>query len=375
VKERILIVAGEVSGDLHAAGLISELKKIKPEMEFFGIGGSQMQTQGVKILYHTDQMAFLGFWEVLRHLGFIRKVRQSLLEEIGRHSCRLAILVDYPGFNLRLAKDLKQRKIPVIYYISPQVWAWGGKRIEKIKRWVEHMIVFFPFEESLYFQNKVKVTFVGHPLVELAKPALTREEFYRSLQASSEQRFIGLFPGSRHQEIEQHLSIMLKVGQILKKRRKELTFLMAVAPGINSEEIETMLPPDLPVRLLSNRNYEIMSYSELLLVKSGTSTVEAALCGTPFVVMYKTSPVSYLIAKRLVKVPHLAMANLLAGKRVVPEFIQNQAHPQNIASEMHNLLEDQQRYQSIKTELSEIQKKLGSGNAYQKAAEVVAEYL
>ena len=237
------------------------------------------------------------------------------------------------------------------------------------------MIVFFPFEESLYSQNKVKVNFVGHPLVELAKPTLTREEFYRSLNAPSEQKFIGLFPGSRPQEVEQHLPIMLKVGQILKKRRKELAFLIAVAPGINSEKIRSMLPADLPVRLLSNRNYEIMSYSELLLVKSGTSTVEAALCGTPFAVMYRTSPLSYVIAKRLVKVPHLAMANLLAEKRVVPEFIQNQAHPQNIASEMHNLLEDQQRYQSIKTELGKIRKKLGSGNAYQKAAEVVAEYL
>ncbi|OGC90472.1 MAG: lipid-A-disaccharide synthase [candidate division Zixibacteria bacterium RBG_16_48_11] len=375
MKERILIVAGEVSGDLHAAGLISALKKIKPELEFFGIGGSQMQNRGVKVLYHTDKMAFLGFWEVLRHLGFIRQVRRSLLEEIDGRPCRLAILVDYPGFNLRLANDLKKRKIPVIYYISPQVWAWGGKRIEKIRRLVEHMIVFFPFEESLYSQNKVKVNFVGHPLVELAKPTLTREEFYRSLNAPSEQKFIGLFPGSRPQEVEQHLPIMLKVGQILKKRRKELAFLIAVAPGINSEKIRSMLPADLPVRLLSNRNYEIMSYSELLLVKSGTSTVEAALCGTPFAVMYRTSPLSYVIAKRLVKVPHLAMANLLAEKRVVPEFIQNQAHPQNIASEMHNLLEDQQRYQSIKTELGKIRKKLGSGNAYQKAAEVVAEYL
>lgn len=375
MKERILIVAGEVSGDLHAAGLISELKKIKPEHEVFGIGGSQMQNQGVKISYHTDKMAFLGFWEVLRHLGFIREVRRSLLKEIDRQPCRLAILVDYPGFNLRLAKDLKQRKIPVIYYISPQVWAWGRKRIEKIRRLVEHMIVFFPFEESLYSLNKVKVTFVGHPLVELAKPTLTREEFYRSLNAPSDQKFIGLFPGSRPQEVKQHLSIMLKVGQILQKRRKELAFLMAVAPGINSEEIKTMLSPDLPVSLLYNRNYEIMSYSEFLLVKSGTSTVEAALCGTPFVVMYKTSPLSYLIAKHLVKVPHLAMANLLAEKRVVPEFIQNDAQPQKIASEMFSLLENQKRYQAIKTELSQIRKKLGSGNAYQKAAKVVAEYL
>jgi len=370
-----LIVAGEVSGDLHAAGLIAELKKTRPELEFFGIGGSQMQNQGVKILYHTDKMAFLGFWEVLRHLEFIRKVRRSLVKEIGRQPCRLAILVDYPGFNLRLAKDLKKRKIPVIYYISPQVWAWGRKRIGKIKQLVEHMLVFFPFEERLYSQNNVKVTWVGHPLVELAKPNLTREEFYRSLNAPSEQKFIGLFPGSRPQEIKQHLPIMLNVGQILKKRKKELAFLIAAAPGINSEEIKTMLPPDLPVRLLSNRNYEIMTYSELLLVKSGTSTLEAALCGTPFVVMYKTSPASYLIAKRLVKVPHLAMANLLAEKRVVPEFIQNQAHPQGIASEMLNLLDGHRRYQSIKMELGKIRNKLGSGNAYQKAARVVAEYL
>ena len=375
MSKRILIVAGEVSGDLHAAGLIQEMLKLHPNLEFFGIGGEEMKKKGVRLLYHVDQLSFMGFWEVLKHLKFIRQVRRGLLQEVDSNNSKLAILVDYPGLNLKLAEDLKKRSLKVVYYISPQVWAWGEKRIQKIKKYVDKMIVFFPFEKELYEKHSIKVEFTGHPLLQLARPKLSRTEFYQRLNANGNQRFIGLFPGSRPQEVKQHLPIMLKAGEKIRAKKEEVEFLIGLAPGIPSDQVRKSLPPRLPVQVLKNFTYEIMSYSELLLVKSGTSTLEAALCGTPFVVMYKVNPLSYLVAKRLVKIPHLAMANILAGRKIVPEFIQNQAQPDKIADEIIRLLEDQKRYQSVKSELSQIRSKLGAGQPYHKAAQAIAEFL
>lgn len=188
MSQRILIVAGEVSGDLHASGLIKELLKIKPGLEFFGIGGGLMKASGVRLLYDVKQLSFMGFWEVLKHLKFVRQVRKEVLREVEAGFCQLAILVDYPGFNLRLADDLKKKNVTVVYYISPQIWAWGEGRIEKIKKCVEKMIVFFPFEKELYERHSVKVEFVGHPLLELAKPRLSREKFYEKLKVTGTEK-------------------------------------------------------------------------------------------------------------------------------------------------------------------------------------------
>lgn len=375
MSKRILIVAGEVSGDLHAAGLIQEMLKIDPNLEFFGIGGEEMGKRGVKLLYHVDQLSFMGFWEVLKHLEFIRQVRKSLMQEVDSKNPKLAILVDYPGLNLRLAEDLKKRSLKVAYYISPQVWAWGERRIQKIKKYVDKMIVFFPFEKELYEKHSIKVEFTGHPLLHLAQPKLSRAEFYQRLNANGNQRFIGLFPGSRPQEVKQHLPIMLKAAEKIRANKEGVEFLIGLAPGIPPDLVRKDIPSRLPVQVLDNFTYEIMSYSELLLVKSGTSTLEAALCGTPFVVMYKVNPLSYLVAKRLVKIPNLAMANILAGRQIVPEFIQNQAQPDKIAEEMLKLLKDQKRYQLIKSELTQVREKLGTGQAYLEAAQAIVEFL
>lgn len=375
MTKRILVLAGEVSGDLHAAGLIKELQRLRPDLEFLGIGGEQMKACGVKLFYHINQLSFLGFWEVVKHLNFIRQVKKRLLAEMDSDPCHLAVLVDYPGFNLRLAEDLKKRSIPIIYYISPQIWAWGGKRIEKIKKLVEKMIVFFPFEEELYQKHSVNVEFVGHPLAELAKPRLGKREFLERLGLEQECQLIGLFPGSRLQEVRQHLPIMLRAVEIIQATKNEFHFLIGLAPGIEIGFAESMLPANLPVKIVDGYNYDIMAYSELLLVKSGTTTVEASLSGTPFVVMYKVSPLSYLIAKRMVKIPNLAMANILAGRQIVPELIQNEATPERIAREMSGILEDQARYARIKKELGAIRHKLGTGNVYLKAAQNVAEFI
>ncbi len=375
MSQRILISAGEVSGDRHAAGLIQELQRIKPGIEFFGLGGYEMKNLGVSILYRVDQLSFMGFWEILKHIKFIRKVKENLLKEVDRQPCKLAILVDYPGFNLRLAEELKKRGVTIIYYISPQVWAWGQKRIEKIKKLVDLMLVFFPFEEELYQKHAVNVRFVGHPLVQLAKPRLSQVEFFRTLSVKIDKRFIGLFPGSRPQEIQKHLPIMVQAGQLILNKYPDFEFLISLAPGIKLEEIKESIPDSFPVRILDNHTYDIMGHSEFLIVKSGTSTVEAALCGTPFVVIYKTSPLTYLIAKQLVQVPHVAMANILAEKRVIPEFIQNQTKPEKIAQTVTEILENRSQYDSIKAELAKVRQKLGSGNAYRQAAEAVVEYL
>jgi lipid-A-disaccharide synthase len=375
MKKRILVVAGEVSGDLHAAGLIQELQKMTSDLEFFGIGGDKMKSCGVKSLFHINQLSVLGFWEVLKHLNFFRRVKNQLLAEVEASSCHLAILVDYPGFNLRLAADLKKRSIPIVYYISPQIWAWGEKRIEKIKKYVGKMIVFFPFEEELYRRHSVKVEFVGHPSLELAIPTLSRKQFCDLIGVNESEKLIGLFPGSRIQEVKQHLPVMAQAAGIIRSQLGNFQFLVGLAPGIDKDFVKSLLPSNSPIGISEGHNYEIMKYSEILLVKSGTSTVEAALSGTPFVVMYKTSPISYFIARRVVKISNLAMANILVGKKIVPEFIQNLATPEKIATESVSILKDQARYLKIKEELQGMRGRLGTGNAYRKAAQAVAELI
>ncbi|MCI0531336.1 MAG: lipid-A-disaccharide synthase [candidate division Zixibacteria bacterium] len=375
MKKRVLISAAEVSGDLHASGLMLELLKIDPRLEFFGLGGDKMAKAGCKLLYHAKQLSFMGFWEVLRNLNFIRRVRKNLLRELDSSPCRLGILVDYPGFNLKLAEELKKRNIPVIYYISPQIWAWGAGRMEKIKRLVEKVIVFFPFEKRLYDQHGVKSDFVGHPALEIARPSMSREEFFRKNNLDPSATYIGLLPGSRLQEIRQHLPVMLETAGVLKSKIGNLQFLIAQAPGIEFDRIKSRIPAAFSARILQHATYDIMAYSRFLIVKSGSGTVEAACIGTPFVVLYKMNPVSFAIARRVVKIPDVAMVNVLAGEKIVPEFIQQDAVPAKIAPAVSDILSNPQRYADMKQKLSQVKAMLASGCAYQKAAQTIAPYL
>jgi len=381
MKKKILVVAGEASGDLHGAGLLKELKKINPDLDFFGMGGDKMRKEGLKLLYHINQVSFMGLFEILSHLSFLRRVFKNMIEQIDSNKPDLAILIDYSGFNLRLAKKLKQKNIPMVYYISPQVWAWRKNRVHKIKKYVNKMIVFFPFEVDFYKNKGVKVELVGHPLVNLAKPVLQKEEFLKKIQVERNQTIIGLLPGSREQEIKKIFPVMLEACQILKNKLKNIKVAIGLAPTINKKLVLSRLNQNSDTQILENLTYDVMKYSDLLLVTSGTATVESALMETPMLVIYKTNFLTYFLAKLLVKVPYISMVNLIAQKQIVPEFIQSQASPHLIAREMERILQDKVKYQQTKQELSQIKSKLSSNNnkdsdsPYLRAAKIVNQIL
>ncbi len=376
MKKKVFIIAGEPSGDLHGAGLIQELKKINSDIEYYGVGGNKLKQEGMNLLFGIEKLSFMGFYEVLKNLKVIRELKKKLLDFIDRDKPDLVILIDYPGFNLRFAREIKKRGILILYYISPQVWAWGKKRIKTIKELVDRMIVFFPFEEKLYKDAGVEVNFIGHPLLDLVKPSLSKDEFQRKSQLNSEETLIGLLPGSRWQEIEKVLPVMARACLILKKRLPNLRVAIGLAPNINRERLQVLLKKlNLEAIILEDLTYDLMSYSDLLLATSGTATLESAISGTPLIVLYKTSLFTYLLAKTLVKIPNIGMVNIVAEKKIVPEFIQFQAKPEKIASEMEKILKDKDEYEKIKRDLARVRDRLGEKGAYQRGAQIVNQML
>jgi lipid-A-disaccharide synthase len=376
MKKKILIIAGEPSGDLHGAGLIRELKRINPGIEYYGVGGNKLKQEGMNLLFSIEKLSFMGFYEVLKNLKVIRELKKKLLDFISQGKPDLVILIDYPGFNLRFAREIKKKGIRILYYISPQVWAWGKKRIKTIKKLVNRMIVFFPFEEKLYKDAGVEVNFIGHPLLDLVKPALSKVEFRKRLQLTGPEILIGLLPGSRWQEIEKVLPVMARACLILKKRLPNLRVAIGLAPNINRERLQVLLKKlNLEAITLEDLTYDLMNHSDLLLATSGTATLESAISGTPLIVLYKTSLFTYLLAKTLVKIPNIGMVNIVAGKKIVPEFIQFQANPEKIASEMEKILKDKDEYEKIKRDLARVRDKLGEKGAYHRGAQIVNQML
>jgi len=376
MKKNVLIIAGEASGDLHGAGLIRELKKINPDIEYSGVGGAKLKEEGINLLFSIEKLAFMGFYEVIKNIGLIKELKKKLIYHLNQCKPDLVILIDYPGFNLRFAKEVKKRKIPILYYISPQVLAWGKKRVNTIKKLVDRMVVFFPFEEKLYKEAGVEVNFIGHPLLDLVKPTLSKEDFRNELQIKENEILIGLLPGSRWQEIEKILPAMIRSGLILKKRLENLQVAIGLASTIDKQRVEDFLKKkNYRVPILENLTYDLMSHSDLLLATSGTATLESAISCTPLIVLYKTSFLTYHLAKALVKIHHIGMVNIVAGKKIVPEFIQSQAKPEKIADEMENILKYKDEYEKIKIELNEVKKRLGEKGAYRRGAQIVNQML
>ena len=376
MKKKILIIAGEASGDLHASGLIRELSKLNPEIEIFGIGGKKMKEAGVELIYNMEKFSLMGFSEVLKRLNFFRKMMNSMVSIAEKRSPDLAILVDYPGFNLRLAQKLKTKDIPVLYYISPQIWAWGGKRLEKIKKLVKKIMVFFSFEEQIYNDAGVDVEFIGHPLLDLVKPTLRQEEYRRRMNAGKNDILIGLLPGSRTQEVEKIMPVMLQSCLVLKKRLKNLKVGISMASSMDEDFLKKILDQfELEITLEKDLTYDLMHFSDLLLVTSGTATLESAISQTPLLVLYKTSFLNWILAKIMIRIPYIGLVNVVAGKKIVPEFIQYQAKPELVAGEAFDILSDKKRYEDIKTELNNVKQRLGEKGAYKKAATIVNQML
>ncbi|MGC8773817.1 MAG: lipid-A-disaccharide synthase [Chlorobaculum sp.] len=379
-RKKLFVLAGEVSGDLHAAGPVRELLAARPDTKVFGVGGRKLAELGAELLYSTDQMSIMGFVEVLKHASFLLKVIRELKAAIVREKPDAALLVDYPGMNLHIADFLKKQGIPVIYYISPQVWAWKEGRVEKIRACVDRLLVILDFEVEFYRRHGIEAEFVGNPVVEeLAELKFApKPEFLARMGIDPAARIVGLLPGSRKQEIEKIFPEMLGAAKRIRENVKTV-FLLGKAPQIDPSLYEQHIR-EAGIEPLVCTSYEVMQYSDLELVTSGTATLESLCFATPMVVLYKTSPLNYFIGKRLVKLHNIALANivacgLLSEKQAVPELIQHEANAGNISRKALEILCDDAVSSSMRRELREARARLSSDLPSRQVAAVLLEYL
>ncbi len=375
-KRRILIIAGEASGDLQAAHLVKSLKSINPNIEIFGIGGNQMKKQGVEIIYDIVELAVVGFIEIIKHLATFKKILSKLVILLDRRRPDAVILVDYPGFNLRFARYAKEKNIPVVYYISPQIWAWGKKRIEEIKKYVDRMIVIFGFEEELYKKAGMKVSFTGHPFLDIVKPAWKKEATLKHLHLRHDSIKIALLPGSREKEVKRHLPEMLKACEKIKTKLPNVEFILSRRKELDRSIYNSILSSSIiKPYSLENKPYEIMDIADLVILSSGSATLETAIMQKPMVIIYKTSFITWLLARGLIKIPDIGLVNVVARKRIVPELVQFQVNASNIAKESLKILEDKKMQGDIKEALKKIKEKLGEKGAVDRAAHLIQKLL
>jgi len=364
----IFISAGEASGEHYGALLAAEIQRQLAEAgksaSLMGMGGERMHAAGVERIVRAEDVSVMGLTEVLAHLPRIYGEFRKLKRAIRARRPDVAVLIDFPDFHFRLAREFHQLGIPVIYFVSPQLWAWKKHRIKLVQKYVRKMLVIFPFEEPFYRDHGVEAEFVGHPLAELPLPTITRDQFAHENALDPAKTWIGLLPGSRPHEIRDHLPTILDAARLLSASNSvPLEFMIPLAPTLNTAQRATVhrmvneLASGLSVRLVEDARAALF-HARASIVASGTATVEAALVGHPFVVVYRVSPITYAIARRVVKVPHVAMANLIAGKRVVPELIQNDFTASNIAAQLAPLLPDGPVRESMKKDLEAIRKEL-----------------
>lgn len=361
---KLAIVAGEASGDLHASEVIRELKKLDPSLTLFGIGGDLLAREGTELVHHAGEMGIVGFFNVLRHLPMFRRIFRDLIERIEREKPDAVFLIDYPGFNLRVARRCKELGLRVVYYISPQIWAWRQGRVRHIAKYVDRMLVVFPFEEQFYREHGVPVTYVGHPLIEqlagVKRPA--RHETLR----------IALLPGSRRGEVSSLLPAMLDAVEILRRERAVDAYVIQ-APTIEHDELASIMrAKGITVPILPHDRGEGVAAADISLSASGTATLESAVLGTPVVVMYRLSRFNYWLGRMVVRVPHFSLVNIVAGKEVVPELIQHQVNGERIAAEVRRMVEPN-TYARLTAELARVRELLGGPGASGRAAAEIHE--
>ena len=370
---RLLISCGEPSGEFYAAELVAELRKRHPDLEAFGLGGDRLAATNVRLLAHLRDLAVVGLVEVLSHLRRLKHLFDSVVAEAARTRPDVAVLIDYPDFNLRLARELKKLGIPVVYYVSPQLWAWRRGRIKDVKRDVSKMLVIFPFEEQIYRDAGVPVAFVGHPLIDHVKPPMDRSAVAARLGLARDRPVIALLPGSRNKEVGFNLPPMLDAVKILRERRPELQFVLAAAPHLRGGAFQDAAGAGVIVKEGVTR--EVLSSTRVAIVASGTATVETALTLTPMVVVYRLSALTYALGKPLVSVSNYAMVNLIAGRVVAPELIQSDFTPARVAEETLRVLDDGAPRSEMLLGLGEVRDKLGKGGATVHAADEVDAFL
>ncbi len=375
--KKIFIVAGEESSDAHGAALVRQLKKSRPTLRIRGYGGKRMAAAGMKVLYDLPRLAVVGFFEVLKQLPLFWRLERRVLRELDK-GVDLLVLLDYPGMNLRLARAARRRGIKVVYYISPQLWAWRPSRVKIVKECVAKMLVIFPFEVDFYQKHGVKAIFVGHPLLEEPAQRLSRAALIKRYDVEGTAKLIGLLPGSRISEIRRLLRPMLAAGKLLILRGGKHTFFLPLGSNIARREVEREVRRSgLAVKIVvAEERNKVRPHFDLALVASGTATLETGLYGTPMLILYKTSWFSYLLAKQLVKgVRHIGMINILAGKRLVPEYIQSEVSAEKLARAAEKILKSSKRRAEMRRGFAVVRRKLGKYKASDRAAREIVEIL
>lgn len=368
----VLLSCGEASGELYAAELVREIRGMDPQARCFGLGGRRLERAGAEILVDLREISVIGLVEVLSKLPALKRAQTTLLGAAAARRPDVAVLIDFSGFNLRLARRLKALGVPVVYYVSPQVWAWRRGRLKSIREHVDRMLVILPFEESFYREAGIPVTFVGHPLVDLVRQSEDRSSFFRRAGLDQKRPLVALMPGSRPRELELHLPIVAGAIERIRARSPGTQFVLLKASTVDEGAIQSGLGGFFAsVRVLSESSYDALYHAQAAIVASGTATVEAALAETPMVVIYRIGGLSYRLGRPFVRIPFYAMVNLIAEREVVPELIQDEMTEERVASETLRLLESSEASESMRRDLREVKRRLGTGGASRNAAREV----
>lgn len=373
--KKILIVCGEPSGDLLAANLVEAIGKLNPQIKFWGVGGSCLAKTQAEIFYNIGELSVMGFFDVLKKLPRFFRLKKIILDKISMHKPDCLILVDFSGFNLRLARAINSR-IPVVYYVSPQLWASREGRIKGIKKFISLMVVLFKFEEEFYKKRQIQAAYAGHPLIDLVNPTSTKENFLGSLEINPNKKIIALLPGSRKQEVKLILPLMLKSAQRINQAIGDVQFIIAKSPNLNTQiYLDQCKNLALDIKIVDGQTYNCLNLAQASLVCSGTATLEAAIIGKPFVIVYKTNLLNYLLYRPQIKIPYIGMVNIVAGKKIVPEFIQFNARPKMIAKSIIELLQNPLSIASISQDLKAVKDSLGAPGAAGRAAKLILDSL
>lgn len=377
MTRRIMISAGEASGDMHAANIVNALNKMDTQLEFYGMGSENLRQANVDLLIDCKDIAVVGLFEVLIHYRKIMRALNTMRDSLRKDPPDLLILVDYQEFNFKLAETAKSLGIKVLFYISPQVWAWRQHRVHKIGKIIDMMAVILPFEEKFYKEANVPVRFVGNPLADETKPNKDKQSCFSEYELDENKTVIGLFPGSRRGEIKRILPVQLEAAVKLAQQKSGLQFILPIASTLDREIFIPHLSkyPQLNIKLVRDLPYNVMQCCDSIIIASGTATLEVALMGIPNCITYKIAPLSYFILKRMVKIEHIGLVNIVAEKGIIKEFIQHNAQPQMIADEIIRTLDDEDYRENMISELNAVRDKLGKSGGINNMAELVLEML
>jgi lipid-A-disaccharide synthase len=375
-SKHIVVITGEASGEAHATRMIQALQQQQPEIQLSGIGGDKMRAAGVELIADFSELAVMGLVEVLKRYGDIKKIFNKVVAHLQQLQPDLLVLVDYPGFNLKLAKQAKKLGIPVVYYISPKVWAWRKGRVKTIKRYVDHMAVLFPFEVPIYQQVGVPVTCVGHPLVDAVKTELTTEQAKQHIGLDANNKVLGLFPGSRNSEVHALLPTMLQAAERIQQRHPDLTIVLPLAPGLSCQTLQPLLEQSsVTVNLIEGEFYTLTKACDAIVAASGTVTLEIALLGVPHFLIYHVAPLSYSILKRLVNIPYVGLCNIITEQNIVKEILQDEVTAERLDQELSNLLSSENAQQTATQIQQQVLTALGPAGGAANAAQLMIKLL